>query len=68
MIITIESDFNIDDIVYLVTDTEQLERLVVGINVSKGHNVYHLMQGITSTWHFASEIGCERDVLKMINN
>lgn len=58
--------FNIGDIVYLIHDTEQLPRMVTGINVRSNGLIYLLNLGITESFHYDFEISTQEDVLKKV--
>lgn len=60
-------DFDIEDIVYLRTDPEQLERLVTGINLRKSGVMYLLSCGTNDSLHYGFEIAKERDVIKSMS-
>ena len=55
--------FFIGHSVYLITDTEQLERLVTGINIRPDSISYDLSQGINYSTHFDFEISEDRDLI-----
>jgi len=60
----IELDFNLEDIVFLITDTEQLQRIVVAYQVSvSGTILYKLAQGTNETWHYSCEIATDKNFL-----
>lgn len=52
----IENTFEIEEVVFLITDTEQVQRLVTGIQISKSGIIYRLAQGTTDSWHYDYEI------------
>lgn len=56
--------FNIGEFVYLVTDIDQLERIVTEIWIKPDGIKYNLMQGITESWHYNFEITRERNIIK----
>ena len=60
-------EFQIGDVVYLRSDSEQLPRMVTGINIRPVGNSFILTQGVTETWHYAIEISSERDILKALS-
>lgn len=64
----IDTKFNIKDIVYLVTDSEQRERIVTCIVVKENSIMYELVSGTESTWHNDFEITVNKDILKTTNN
>lgn len=58
----IENKYNISDIVYLITDKEQLPRIVTGINVKPVGLVYVLQNGVTETFHYEIELVSEKQL------
>lgn len=56
----IENKYNIGEKVFLVTDGNQLERLVTAIQISPNNLLYRLINNTTETWHFEFEISKER--------
>ncbi|CAB5218622.1 hypothetical protein UFOVP211_42 [uncultured Caudovirales phage] len=67
MKITREFKFSIGQIVYLRTDVEQLERIVIGYMILMGFVQYILMQGVEQTNHFDFEITPNRNILYTLN-
>ena len=62
-LLILEPKFSLKDIVYLVTDKEQLERIVIGYYViNNGGIKYDLMQGATSQYHWDFEITKEKKI------
>ena len=60
----IEIAHEIGDTVYLVTDVEQFPRLVISYKVYKeGEIMYELIQGVTTSMHYAFEISIERNLI-----
>lgn len=57
----IENKYNIGEKVFLVTDSDQLERLVTAIQISPNNLLYRLINNITETWHFEFEISKEKN-------
>lgn len=63
----IENTFNLNEIVYLKTDVEQLERLITHISIDVNHNIeYRLTMGTEATWHLECEIAKEKNLVKQI--
>ncbi len=60
----IENEYSIGDIVYLKTDSEQLERMVFAIEVSSTGLLYRLSCGIGNTYHYGIEMSTEKDITK----
>lgn len=66
---TIDVLFELGDIVYLKTDSEQLERMITGVCLrEKGLISYEISCGERCGWHYGFEITTEKDVLKKIND
>ena len=62
-------EFDIGDIVYLKTDSDQLERIVTGINVKpEGLITYNLSNGANESYHYAIEMSIEKDIIKVTTN
>lgn len=64
----IDNKFNIGDLVYLKTDNDQSQRMIVSISVRKRDLLYELSFGSVSSWHYEFEITEEKDVLKSTSN
>lgn len=64
----IDNKFNLGEIVFLKTDTDQKERIVLQISVRETGYLYELGCGGTSSWHYAFEISQEKNVLKATEN
>lgn len=60
------TDYSIGNLVYLKTDPEQKERIVIEITISEGSISYNLACGVNSSWHFSCEIAEEKDELKKL--
>lgn len=58
--------FQIEQLVFLKTDPEQCERIVVGINISKNEMSYTLAFGTELSEHYDFEITSEKDTLKTV--
>ena len=60
--------YNIGDIVFLKTDSEQLPRIVTGILLRNENYIYYLSNTITETTHYDFEISIEvNELVKMFN-
>ncbi len=64
----IENKFNFGDLVYLSTDPDQKQRIVVAICVRPGFLEYQLATGDQYSWHQEFVISAEKDVLKTTTN
>lgn len=61
--------FIIEQVVYLVSDPDQRQRLVTGIIFRKGHVMYELTYSdMPPTWHYDFEISDQEDVLKRVES
>ncbi|MDB0602166.1 hypothetical protein PL373_13610 [Tenacibaculum maritimum] len=53
----VDNKYRIGEVVFLLTDEDQLKRVVTAITVrSGGYITYELSQGIDTSWHIESEI------------
>ena len=59
----IDNKFNLEDIVFLITDTEQKARIVTAIQVSKNSLIYRLACGVNESWHYDYEIATDKNFL-----
>lgn len=59
--------FLIGETVYLRTDPDQMERLVTGLIIRPGSNLYLLSSGVETSSHYDFEISPERNVNKSLN-
>jgi len=60
----IETKYNIGDIVFLMTDIEQLQRIVTGILIRPNNAIiYHLTCGSTETTHYDLEMVSEKNIM-----
>ncbi|MDJ0367393.1 hypothetical protein QMK33_19770 [Hymenobacter sp. H14-R3] len=67
--IIIENEFEIGQMVYLRTDSDQLPRLVTAlIYRAGGYMTYELSHGTATSWHNALEFTLEKDVLAATTN
>lgn len=62
---TIPNALYLGQMVWLKTDVEQRQRMIIGIleNIN-GSKEYKLACGDNQTWHFSNEISLEKDVIK----
>lgn len=59
----IENKFNIEQKVYLITDPDQLVRIVTALKILPRGVVYELSCGSTSSEHYDFEITEEKNVM-----
>lgn len=60
--IDLEIKFSINETVYLITDEEQLPRILTALTIRDGAYVtYELSQGTETSWHVAAEISLEEN-------
>ena len=64
----IDPKYNIKEFVYLITDTEQRKRVVVGILVQENKILYELASGQDTSYHNDFEISKDKDVLITSDN
>jgi hypothetical protein len=64
----IDNKFELGQIVFLKTDTDQKERIVTGFCVRQYGQSYELMQGNAGSWHSDFEISTEKNVLMTTTN
>lgn len=63
----IDNKYDLRQIVYLVTDYEQLARMIVGIKIcADGCILYQCACGVNETWHYEAEMSLERDAVKAL--
>lgn len=60
--------YDIGDIVYLKTDTNQKERMVIAITITAGSHLYILSCGDDSSEHYDIEISDTKDVMKTLTS
>lgn len=60
----INNKFDIKDTVYLITDEDQLPRIVTAINVFPESITYELSCGTTSSGHYEFEMSLTKDFSK----
>lgn len=63
----IETTFDIGEIVFLITDEEQLERIVTRIYVNPNGVCYEVSCGVASSTHFEIEMSRSKDIHKQLN-
>lgn len=66
MAIIIENKFNIGDTVYLLTDQEQIPRIVFAFTVFKSDMIYKLARGTETSEHYEFELSTEINVLSKV--
>jgi hypothetical protein len=62
-----KSKYGLGELVYLVTDTEQLERMVTGVKFNLNGLVYTLQCGVNESYHYEAEISKDKDILKRLD-
>jgi hypothetical protein len=60
--LTIENDFNIEDIVFLKHDAEQLPRIVNSIIINKHHIQYEVISGVEVSIHNSYELSKDKTI------
>lgn len=64
----IDTKYDVGETVFLKTDSEQFERLITRISISKQGETYELSCGTVTSWHYEFEFRMERDILKATSN
>ena len=59
----INNKFELQQCVFLITETEQLTRIITGIQISSNSILYRLACGVNDSWHFEYEIVEEKNYL-----
>lgn len=59
----IDNRFELEQSVFLITDTDQLLRIVTAIQVSKNSLIYRLACGTNESWHYDYEIATTKNFL-----
>lgn len=57
----IENKFEIEEVVFLITDSEQSQRIVTGIQINKGYLLYRLACGTYESWHYEFELAKDKN-------
>ena len=60
----IETKFDIGQTVYLITDKEQLMRIVTGIYIRQGGELYTICMNTETSDHYDYEMSDEKDITK----
>ena len=63
-----KADFKIGDIVFLITDPEQKERIVTAICFRNNYIQYELSHCTCTYWANVLEISKDKDILKTLTN
>lgn len=65
----INNEFELKERVYLITDTDQLPRLIMALEVyPAGEILYKLCQKTTVSYHYGYELSRDKDVLLTTTN
>ena len=59
----VELDYQLSDIVYLITDSEQETRIVTSITITTSGVTYGLNCGVVYSEHYAFEIAKGEDII-----
>jgi len=52
----INNKFELEEIVFLITDNDQYQRIITGIQYCKNGLLYRLACGTTDSWHYEFEL------------
>ena len=58
----INNKYKIEEVVFLITDTEQEMRIITGIQITKNGLLYRLACGISDSWHYEYEIATTKKI------
>ena len=61
---TIQTEHDLGAILYLRTDSDQKERMLIQILHGFGGTTYRLVCGTEDSYHYPMEVSTERDILK----
>lgn len=61
----VKPSFKIGDLVYIVTDSDQNQRIVTGIMIRNGLITYAISLGSNESYYYDFEVCYDRDVLKI---
>lgn len=64
----IDNKYEFGDIVYLKTDRDQFERIVIGIKVSPIGILYRVAVGAVETDHYDMELTTEKNIIITTTN
>jgi hypothetical protein len=64
----VDNTYEIGDLVFLVTDPGQYERMIVAFTVRNSGIFYEVALGETSTFHSDLELSSEKDLVKATAN
>jgi len=63
----VRNKFELTNIVYLITDSQQLKRIVTGIIIRANDVImYELSCGTDSSWHHEFELSAEKDTVMAV--
>ena len=60
--------YDIGDTVYLVTDKDQLPRLIINIRIGPGTLCYTVVSATTESSHYEMEISKEKNIVFSMNH
>lgn len=63
LMLTIDNEYNMGDIVYVKTDSEQLPRIVTAIIVTGRDILYECAAFVDISSHYGFELSPEKDIL-----
>lgn len=59
----IDNKYNLEEVVFLITDTDQFARIVTAIQIYKNGILYRLACGTSESWHYDYEIATDKNFL-----
>ena len=59
----VNNKYEIQDVVFLITDEDQSPRIVTAIQISQYELIYKLACGTSESWHYDYEIATDKNFL-----
>ena len=60
-----KAKFNLEEIIYLITDEDQKERIITGVLLEPNSIQYRVVCGTNTSWHFECELNTSKNYSKM---
>ncbi|VDH16723.1 Uncharacterised protein [Algoriella xinjiangensis] len=55
-----KAKFNLEEIIYLITDVDQKERIITGVLYEKNSIQYRVACGTDTSWHYEFELNTSK--------
>ncbi|WP_312557894.1 hypothetical protein [Empedobacter brevis] len=56
-----KAKYNLEDIIYLITDEDQKERIITGVLYEQNSIQYRVACGANTSWHFEFELNTSKN-------